>query len=202
MGNILKLQGTPSAFTDAYAKGAAMSTTLVRNKLAQRVMAEGKIELPRVWTGTVVAYPGVGAAFGDSLAMLDRYGRLRFVLDTMFVKGERGAAIVLEAGTYDIQGSNGERVFVPKSRPSLMGGFPQEDGWFDEDRESGLPVLGTARRLYLWRLPAGGIVPVARERGGNEWAMSDVFLNQRPSSRLVPLFVSEAESLLSARAAD
>ena len=202
MGNILSLQGRPSAFDQALAQGHVRSTALVKNKLAGRVLAEAKAELPRVWTGTVVAYPGAGAAFGDSLVMLDMSGRSRFVLDTKFVKGERGAAIVLESGTYELKGTNGERVYMPKSPPTLLPGFPQEDGWFDADAETGIAVRGPNKRLYLWRLPTDTIVAVARECGGNGWAKSDLFLNQKPSSRLHPLFDSDIEALLAGRPVD
>ncbi|MFH0885297.1 MAG: hypothetical protein V1861_06315 [Candidatus Micrarchaeota archaeon] len=192
----MSLLTSPAAFDDVFSGARANRTSLVRNKLADRIILEGKAELPRFWTGTVVAYPAPDCPFGESITFLDRIRRLRYILETSSLRGERGIALVLEPGTYDLFGKGTDRIYVPNRPPIILSGFPLENGWHGMDMETALPVRGTRAMRYLWRLSGEAIVPVARERGKNGWAASDIFLNQRPSARLAAFSQSDLESAL------
>ncbi|MEW6722877.1 MAG: hypothetical protein AB1324_06455 [Candidatus Micrarchaeota archaeon] len=170
---------------DAFMKGR--KTPPISNKLADRLLVEGKASLPRIWTGTVVAYPKQGAAFGNKLEFRDSRTGMTYVLETGWLKGERGAAIVLESGSYRLKEDGGFQVFIPTARPSALPAFPQESGWCSMDPETALPMLGSAKERYLWRFEGDSIVAAARESGRTGWARTDVFLNQRPSNRLAVL---------------
>ncbi|MCI0503700.1 hypothetical protein L0Y65_03230 [Candidatus Micrarchaeota archaeon] len=191
----MSILSTPgAAFEQALAAGRSRKTTLIQNKLAGRVLHDGREGMPRIWTGTVVAFPAPGAPFGDTTTYLDRISRLRYILDTRRIKGERGAALVLEAGTYGLACINGERIYQPAAPPLILPAFPQSGGWFDEDQATGLPVLGMRGKLFLWRTMEEAILPVARDWGASGWAKRDIFLNQRPSSRLHAVFLADVEA--------
>ncbi|MEW6036521.1 MAG: hypothetical protein AB1529_07965 [Candidatus Micrarchaeota archaeon] len=170
---------TKATFEETLRSGKALS-----HRLADEVIVERRMGTPRIWTGTVVAYPAAEAAFGDSLEFRDSRTGVIYTLDTRRMKGERCAALVLEAGTYALVDERGFKAYVPRIQPSVLAPFPQESGWYDVDAATRLPVRGTSRLRYLWRLEGPAIVAAARESSGTGWAKYDVFLNQRPSERL------------------
>ncbi len=184
-----------AAFESALASARAKKSNLVSNKFADRLLVEGRAELPRIWTGTIVAYPAPGAPFGDNIILFDNRSRLRYVLETRAIKGERGAALVLEPGAYEISGKRGERMFVPKTAPIILPGFPQESGWYNVDSETLLPVLGHGKIRYLWRFSSEAVVAAVREHGSGGWAKFDIFLNQKPSSKFGAVLQSDFRAI-------
>lgn len=170
---------------DAFMKGR--KTPPISNKLADRLLVEGNASMPRIWTGTVVAYPRQGAAFGRNLEFRDSRTGIAYVLETGWLRGERGAAIVLESGSYRLKADGGFQVFVPLERPLALAAFPQESGWCSMDPATALPMGGPGRERFLWRFEGDAIVAAARESGRTGWARNDIFLNQRPSNRLAVL---------------
>lgn len=187
-----------AAFDKAYESARMKKTSLISNRFADRLIVEGKAELPRFWTGTIVAYPAPGAPFADNTVFFDQKARQRYVLDTHAIKGERGVALVLEPGTYELVQDKAERIFRPKSSPLVLPAFPQESGWFNIDEATFLPVLGHGKIRFLWRLPAEAVLPVAREHGHLGWARYDIFLNQKPSSKFGALHKSEVREAAAA----
>ncbi len=185
-----------ASFDDAFSAARAKRTPLVRNKLADRVILEEKAELPRFWTGTVVAYPAPDCPFGETITFLDRIRRLRYILETGRLRGERGVALVLESGTYDLLGKGNDRIYIPNRPPIILPGFPKENGWFGMDEATALPVYGPRSMRFLWRIGGEAVLPVARERNRTGWAASDIFLNQRPSARFASFSQPELESAL------
>jgi hypothetical protein len=185
-----------AAFDDAFAASRSRKTNLIRNKFADRIILEEKAELPRFWTGTVVAYPAPDCPIGESITFLDRIRRLRYILETSALRGERGIALVLESGTYDLLGKGNDRFYLPHREPLILSGFPKENGWYGMDEATALPVHGSRALRYLWRMSGEAVLPVARERNRTGWAASDIFLNQRPSARFAAFSQSELESAI------
>lgn len=183
------------AFENALMHARSKKTALISNVLADRLIVEGRAGLPRFWTGTLVAYPAPGAPFLDWTVFYDQKSRLRYLLETQYIKGERGVALVLEPGAYDLVAKGAERHIVPNAPPLILPAFPQSSGWHDADKATLLPTLGLGKRRYLWRLDAEAVLPVVRENGHGGWAKSDVFLNHRPSSRLLALFQGPSSGL-------
>jgi len=190
---------TPGAAVDkAFEYARSKKTALRSNRHADRLLVEGKAELLRFWTGTVVAYPAPGGPFGDNIVFFDQKSRQMYVLDTHALKGERRGALVLEPGTYELVQTKAERIFRPKAAPLILPAFPQENGWFNVDEATLLPVLGHGKKRFLWRLPDEAVLPVAREHGHRGWARYDIFLNQKPSSKFGAPHQSEARESASA----
>ena len=192
----MPLLTSPASFDDAHDGASAKRTPLVRNKLADRIILEEKAELPRFWTGTVVAYPAPDCPIGESITFLDRIRRLRYMLETGALRGERGIALVLESGTYDLLGKGNDRIFIPNRQPIILPGFPKENGWYGMDETTALPVYGPRSTRFLWRMSGEAVLPVARERSRTGWAASDIFLNQRPSARFASFSQAELESAI------
>jgi hypothetical protein len=192
------LTTTGAAFDNAFESARSRKTALIPNRFADRLIVEGKAELPRFWTGTVVAYPAPGMPFGDNAVFYDQKARLRYVLDTHAIKGERGVALVLEPGTYELVPNRAERIFRPKAAPMILPAFPQESGWFNVDEATLLPVLGHGKARFLWRLPSEAVLPAAREHGHRGWARFDIFLNQKPSSKFGALHQSDYREVAAA----
>jgi len=185
-----------ATFDDAFSAARAKRTPMVRNKLADRVILEDKAELPRFWTGTVVAYPAPDCPLGETITFIDRVRHRRYILETGALRGERGVALVLEPGAYDIFENGGDRIFVPGKPPLILSGFPKENGWYGMDEATALPVYGLRAMRFLWRMGGEAVLPVARERSKSGWAASDIFLNQRPSARFASFSQPELESAL------
>ncbi len=184
-----------SAFLERFAQVERSGRRLLSNLFADRLLVEGGLRTPRIWTGTIAAYPAPGCPLGATLSMRDNVSRLRLSLECGALKGERGIALVLEPGTYRIIRHNGELFISPNSQPIILPAFPQESGWHALDPATGIPQLGRGERRFLWRLPSEAVVPAAREHGANGWAVRDVFLNQRLSARLSAITEQEALSM-------
>ena len=176
----------PRAFADSRKRGEL----LLSNVLAGKVLSEDAIVTGKFWTGTIVAYPAPGRGFGESILLNGSRTAMPLIFDSSFLKGERGSALVMEPGTYDIV-PNGHGLLVrPNERPIIVPAFPQEDGWGVADERTGITVKsGKGPRSYLWRFPHEAVVAVVRDLS-SEWAIRDIFLNQKPHMPLA--FVSSA----------
>lgn len=179
-----------AAFIDVFRASQSNCRRLLSSRLADRVLVDEGREVPRSWTGTIVAYPAPNGPFGDTVSLWDGRLRMRIVLDTSALKGERGVALVLDPGTYDIVRDNGPHMVIPREPPLIVPAFPQENGWYSLDERSGLPVFGTGKKRFLWRHSSEAVVAAAREHGHGGWARLDVFLNQKPSAKLASLLDS------------
>lgn len=171
-------------YRTTFEKAASGRIGLPSNVLVDGLIVREKAELPRIWTGTIVAYPKQYGPFSDNAVFNDPRTGIRHVLETKMLKGERGVALVLESGAYDVNIERGERIYAPKSKPIISIAFPQENGWCDMDESTALPIMGGKSRRFIWRLPSEAVLPVVRESGHTGWARFDIFLNQRPSLQL------------------
>lgn len=175
---------TTATFDGACSYAQSRKWPLMANRLADRVIHETNEKFPRFWTGTLVAYPAPDCPLGEFVTYIDRTRRFRYLLATGIMRGERGVALVLEPGEYSIKGTGNDRLILPNKPPLVLSGFPKESGWFDMDAETRIPVMGTRRARYLWRLDNEAVLPIVRESGEDRWAAADVFLNQKPSALL------------------
>ncbi len=141
-----------------------------------------------VWTGTIVAYPVAGATFGHDLEYSCRPAR--YVMDTSDFRGIRGVALMFE--DFELRVDGGTSLFLPKGKPLILEGFPQESGWSPMHKASGIPLLkGDGGPRFLFRLAGARIGPVVRDLGPDGKSKLDVYLHHRLSQKLGALIIDE-----------
>jgi len=183
-----RLSTVPGAFNfaDAMAqeKGRAK---LIPNSIVPKVLAED-IQGPgrKMWTRTLVAFPGSGLAFGHELCFTNRPHS--FVLDTSQFSGEKKVALAFD--DFSVHRSGRRVEFVPKSI-DVITDFPQESCWCTSSKV-GIPKIGFPYDIYLWRWSCEMIVPIVRFIGSEgSFGPKDVFLNHRHSDRFGVLLSSD-----------
>ncbi len=167
---------------------------LITNLLADRLLSErpmaGMGSFP-IWTGTVVAYPGSGKMFGDSVEYSCR--PCTYVLDTSEFKGVKGAALVFE--DFELRTDGAWKVFLPRGRPALIERFPQESGWYGMHEHSGVPVVKeTGEKRFLFRLESARVGPVSRDFGPDGAMKHDVLLHHRLSQKMGAIIIEQPGS--------
>jgi hypothetical protein len=118
-----------TGFIEAAGVAEACGRKLISSRKAGDLLESGKwIDFESafpLWTGTLVAYPECNKAFGVIIDLID--GGFRYWMDTDFVAGRSGIALVLESGTYDIHDETRIKVIVPHIPPAQVD-FPQGNG--------------------------------------------------------------------------
>jgi len=173
-------------FADAMAKEKGRAK-LIPNRFASKVLAED-IEGPgrKVWTRTIVAFPGSNLAFGHEVRFTNR--PFSFVLDTSQFSGEKMIALAFDDFTVHKDGRRVE--FVPNSI-DVVTNFPQESGWCGSN-QNGIPQLNSTHEFYLWRWTSEMVVPAVRFLGREgSFGPKDFFLNHRHSDRFGVLLSSD-----------
>ena len=142
-------------FVDAFYAAKNKGGRLISNRTASKIILEDKVLLEDkfdhhfpgdekmetrgwrdyedawpVWTGTIVAHPRANGEIGDTIVYTDPKTGDRYILDTRNFKGEKGIALVLETGKYNIEqerrpSNRFDYVFLPKSEIWVVPNFPQ-----------------------------------------------------------------------------
>ena len=117
-----------TVFSDAHKLASEERMGLLPNTLAG-VLSKHKLkELgdSKFWTGSIVAYPAKGKAFGDKIVSDGDFGS-NFIIDTTMFAGMRGTAIVLDSDNYDLKVEGRVHTITPKidGRIDIVYNFPQ-----------------------------------------------------------------------------
>ena len=183
-------------FEDAIKNASKARMRLITNPLVDFMLSASGTdpnEKFKFWTGTVCAYPAARERVGRTLEYYDVRLKHLYVLDTADFIGEKGVAFTFS--DFDLQTDGSSRIYVPNDLRVIQK-FPQEDGWYGVDKESGIPVVDPAALRYLWRSPEKKITPVVRDTA--QWACKELFLNRRPSHEFFALMARiESDSLKS-----
>jgi len=133
----------------------------------------------KMWSGTVVASPGLNESFPriieyvvdvskDDVGYLDKKSdehhpeSRRYTLDTSDFKGEKGIALVLQPGTYDIIEDGADRVFIPTSEIIVVEKFVQsKKGKAGIDEQTGIPIDNGEELIRFGRETRDFVFPVA-----------------------------------------
>src|SRR4030095_1998235 len=89
--------GAKMPFPDAQKK---LGKKLITNRFADKLLVESRSwnslrgSFP-TWTGTVIAYPKAGEAFGDTVSYTDTKDGKKYVFHTRDFRGERNCAIMI-----------------------------------------------------------------------------------------------------------
>jgi hypothetical protein len=176
----------PHSFHDAN-KSVRQGERLISNAVADDILVEGLsnsgesaksavIGLNLFWTGTIVAYPESGEAFGDSVETKCR--QLVYSLDTGSFRGRDGIALAFD--DYQVKEKGSTMIFLPRGI-TIITDFPQIDGWYGVDGKHCVPVIDGSKKRFLWRSRKARLGPAVRGYGNNGWARKDVFLHHRLS---------------------
>ena len=114
-------------------------------------------------TGSLVAYPARGQGFEEKIEMHGNFGN-KYVIDTSMFIQLAGAALFLDAGTYDMVVDGKVHVFKPKPEFGIdvIYNFPQKTGErFGVHKTSGIPV-DMEGPILLYRRDRATFAPVVR----------------------------------------
>lgn len=92
-----------------------------------------------IHTDTILIFPESGQPFPGLFEFHDSRSGKVMCMDTIFCKGERRIALVLE-GNYDFAWDKGRVLILPKSQPIVLEAFPQHSGWYECEEKTRITV--------------------------------------------------------------
>lgn len=92
-----------------------------------------------IHTDTLLLYPEEGHPFPGLFEFHDHRSGRFICMDTLFCKGERRIALVLE-GDYDFTWDRDRMLLLPKVQPIMLEAFPQRNGWYKCEENTRIPV--------------------------------------------------------------
>ncbi|HSB46393.1 MAG TPA: hypothetical protein VLD37_00130 [Candidatus Bilamarchaeum sp.] len=154
------------AFADALEAATDTGCSLISSRLAYNVLYKKNAWRDNasawpLWTGTVLAFPASGMPIGDSIEWEDK--GTRYFIGTKSFRGLKGAALMLESGSYALVRDGSTEVFLPSRAPLIARGFPQTSGWFGVEELTGLPSEDGPATVRFSRTTEGRVIPVAAD---------------------------------------